>query len=146
MAEIKYIIKGDPRTKKNHMDIVGYGKKCPVCGKRQIIKLVQGKANREYTEAALWQLKQKPPKPIEFAVNVKCLFYMKTRRVVDTLNLQATVDDLLVKAEILKDDNSRIVVSHDGSRVLYDKDNPRTEITITRIPADEQLNLFGGVL
>lgn len=144
MAEIKYIIKGDPRTKKNSMDIVSFGKKCPVCGKRQYNKLVQGKANREYTEAALWQLKPIPPRPIDCQVNVKCLFYMKTRRVVDSLNLQATIDDLLVSAKILKDDNSRIVVGHDGSRVLYDKDNPRTEITITRIPADEQMSLFEG--
>lgn len=29
------------------------------------------------------------------------------------------------------DDNSQIIVSHDGSRVLYDKDNPRTEVTIS---------------
>lgn len=144
-AEIKYIIKGDPRTKKNSMDIVSFGKKCPTCGKRQYNKLVQGKANREYSEAALWQLKPTPPRPIECPVNVKCLFFMKTKRLVDGLNLQAAIDDLLVEAEILADDNSRIVVGHDGSRVLYDKDNPRVEITITRIPADEQMSLFGGV-
>ena len=56
---------------------------------------------------------------------------MATRRRVDGLNLEEAVDDLLVEAGILADDNSRIVISHDGSRVLYDKDNPRTEITIS---------------
>jgi hypothetical protein len=30
----------------------------------------------------------------------------------------------------LADDNSNIVVSMDGSRVLYSKENPRTEIEI----------------
>jgi Holliday junction resolvase RusA-like endonuclease len=144
MAEIKYTILGDPRTKKNSMEIVSFGRKCPACGKRQYNKLVQSKANREFTEAALWQLKPIPPRPIECAVNVKCIFYMQTRRKVDGLNLLAAIDDLLVSAGILEDDNSRIVVGHDGSRVLYDKTNPRTEITITKIPADEQMSLFGG--
>lgn len=143
-AEIKYTILGDARTKKNSMEIVSFGKKCPACGKRQYNKLVQSKANREFTEAALWQLNPRPPRPIDCPVNVKCLFYMQTLRKVDGLNLLAAIDDLLVDAEILKDDNSRIVVGHDGSRVLYDKENPRIEITITRIPADEQMSLFGG--
>ena len=67
---------------------------------------------------------------------------MKTRRIVDGLNLLATIDDLLVSTGILADDNSRIVVAHDGSRVLYDPQNPRVEITITKMPADEQLAMF----
>jgi hypothetical protein len=37
----------------------------------------------------------------------------------------------LVDAQVIKDDNSSIVASHDGSRVEYDRDNPRVEITIT---------------
>ena len=55
---------------------------------------------------------------------------MQTRRRVDSLNLQAAADDLLVSAGVLKDDNANIVKSHDGTRVLYDKENPRTEIYI----------------
>nr|DAZ39251.1 MAG TPA: Cytosine specific methyltransferase [Caudoviricetes sp.] len=31
------------------------------------------------------------------------------------------------------DDNSRIVAGHDGTRVLYDPKNPRTEIYITKM-------------
>ena len=73
---------------------------------------------------------------IEAPVHIKCLFYMASRRVVDGLNLEAAVDDLLVEAGILADDNSRIVISHDGSRVLYDKENPRTEITIRAAKED----------
>lgn len=38
--------------------------------------------------------------------------------------------DILVDAGILADDNARIVTGHDGSRVLYDKGNPRVEIVI----------------
>ena len=39
--------------------------------------------------------------------------------------------DIMVKCGTLKDDNAHIIVSTDGSRVLYDKDNPRTEVLLT---------------
>lgn len=55
---------------------------------------------------------------------------MPTKRRVDLSNLIEAVDDILVKAGVLEDDNYKIVQSHDGSRVLHDKENPRTEITI----------------
>lgn len=64
-------------------------------------------------------------------VNVKCLFYMPTRRKCDLTNLLEAIDDILVKTGVLADDNYTIIASHDGSRVYYDKDNPRTEIVIT---------------
>ena len=43
--------------------------------------------------------------------------------------IEATCD-ILVTAGVLADDNSRIVAAHDGSRVDYDKQNPRVEIWI----------------
>ena len=46
----------------------------------------------------------------------------------------------MVKHGIIKDDHSGIVVSHDGSRVLWDKDNPRTEIIIKRLHENEPWN------
>jgi len=68
---------------------------------------------------------------IDYPVNVECHFYMKTKRKCDLTNLLEAVDDVLVKAAILEDDNYTIIQSHDRSRVHYDKDNPRTEIIIT---------------
>ena len=56
---------------------------------------------------------------------------MATRRRVDLANLLEAADDVLVHAGVIADDHSGIVVSHDGSRVLYDKEKPRTEIEIT---------------
>ena len=53
-----------------------------------------------------------------------------TKRRVDLTNLLEAIDDVLVKYGVLKDDNSEIITSHDGSRVLYDKDRPRTEVVI----------------
>lgn len=58
---------------------------------------------------------------------------MPTRRVVDLVGLLQAVDDVMVHYGTIKDDNSRIVAGHDGSRVLYDKENPRTEIVIEKI-------------
>ena len=141
MAEIRYVIEAEGRTKKNHQMIAGSGKRCPVCHKPAKQWIRQGAAHDNFAELARWQLKPVPPRPIDCPVNVKCLFYMATRRRVDSLNLLATIDDLLVDCGILADDNSRIVVAHDGSRVLYDPSRPRVEITITKI-AGEQLALF----
>ena len=71
--------------------------------------------------------------PISAPVNVKCVFYMATRRRVDLTNLLEAADDVLVKRGILLDDHSGIIVSHDGSRVLYDRERPRTEIEIEEV-------------
>lgn len=68
---------------------------------------------------------------IKQPVNIKCLFYMPTRRKCDLTNLLEAIDDVLVKTGLLADDNFTIIESHDGSRVYYDKENPRTEIYIT---------------
>lgn len=78
---------------------------------------------------------------INSPVNVKCLFYMPTRRKCDLTNLLEAIDDILVKAGLLSDDNFTIVESHDGSRVLYDKANPRTEIEITKNEVREKMKI-----
>lgn len=72
-----------------------------------------------------------PKITIKVPVNVKCLFYMPTHRKCDLANMLEAIDDVLVKRGILEDDNYTVIVSHDGSRVLYDKDNPRTEVYIS---------------
>lgn len=130
---LKYTIQGDPRTKKNHMMIAGSGARCPTCGKHHKQWIRQGAAHDKFKESALWFLRPAPAKPIDYPINIKCLFYMGTHGIVDQLNLSAAIDDLLVDAKIIKDDNSRIVVSHDGTRVLYDKEHPRVEIYITEV-------------
>lgn len=112
---------GDPRTKKNSLR--KFGK--VVLPSEQFLR---------YQEDCICQI-HSPKKPIDYAVNVKCLYYMQTRRTVDLTNLLSATDDILVKAGVLLDDNCRIIASHDGSRVLYDKDNPRAEIIITEAEA-----------
>ena len=138
MPEICYTIPGDCRTKKNHMTIAGTGYRCPTCGKphRQFIK--QGAAHDVYASKAVWYLRPRPAKPIDYPVNVKCVFYMATHGKVDKSNLEACIHDLLVDAGILEDDNRDVIATTDGSIVLYDKQNPRVEITITPVEHYEQ--------
>lgn len=113
-----------PITKKNSMRIVRDRK----TGKRRIMPSQQ---YMDYEAEAVWYCIGAGVRcPIEEPVEVKCLFYMPTRRRVDLTNLLESIDDVLVKSGVLKDDHSGIIVSHDGSRVLYDKDNPRTEVYI----------------
>lgn len=67
---------------------------------------------------------------------------MHTRRVVDLVGLLQAVDDVMVHYGTIKDDNSRIVAGHDGSRVIYDKERPRTEIEITRMEDEHERNFI----
>lgn len=112
---------GEPRTKKNSARILN-GRS----GRRYI---APSKAFEDYQEKCLWQIKS-PQKPISARVNVRCIYYMQTRRRVDLANLIEATTDILVKAGVLADDNSQIVAAHDGSRVDYDKADPRAEIWI----------------
>lgn len=130
---IRYTVKGDPRTKKNSQRIAGSGRRCPCCGKPAKQWIQQGDAYRQYAALAAWQLRPVPDKPIDYPVNCRYVFYMAKRRKVDGLNLAAAMDDILVERGILADDNARIVAGHDGTRVLYDPQNPRTEIEITKM-------------
>ena len=117
-------IVGDPRTKKNSQQVV-------ITGGR--VRSLPSPAYRQYHEIALMQIPGRYRKQISFPVNVKCVYYMGTRRRVDLVNLLEATCDILTDAGVIEDDNSRIVVSHDGSRVDYDKDTPRVEIEITEV-------------
>ena len=127
MDNIQITIPFTPVSKKNHQQIIRIG---------GIPRIIQSKQYRDYERAAVLHLnmvyKAFGLTPIEGAVNVQMVFYMPTRRRVDLVNLQEAALDVLVRGEVLADDNSKIVVSMDGSRVSYDKDHPRTEITISK--------------
>lgn len=77
---------------------------------------------------------------VDFPVNIQVLFYMKTKRLCDLTNLLAAVDDAAVKSGLLLDDNRDIIAAHDGSRVFYDKINPRISVVITEMQDYTQWN------
>lgn len=141
MKVLKYVVFGDPRTKKNSQTIAGSGRRCPKCGKFEKQWIRQGKNYDAHEKSAMKQLFPLPRRPIDYPINIRYLFYMQTHRRVDGLNLAAAMDDILIDAGVIADDNSRIVAAHDGTRVRYDKENPRTEIYITRMPEPWQTRL-----
>ena len=117
-------LKGAPRTKKNHQRILrGAGGKPTIAQSKEYI---------QYEKDCLWQIRS-PPRPLAGPVNVRCLYYMPNRRRVDLVNLMEATCDILVKAGVLADDCATIVAGHDGSRVKYSKECPRTEIEITEV-------------
>ena len=124
---MKLTLYGDPRTKKNSARILKSRS-----GGRFV---APSKAYVDYETDCLRQIKR-PHRPISARVNVRCVYYMKTARRVDLTNLIEATCDILVKAKVLADDNSQIVAAHDGSRVDYDKKNPRAEIWIEEMEVD----------
>ena len=122
---MKFTISLHPVTKKNSQRIF---KKKTLSGKI-IPFIVPSKRFKDYqTECTFFMPRIKT---ITIPINIKAIYYMPTRRVVDLTNLHSALHDILVHYRVIEDDNSKIVVSTDGSRVRYSKENPRTEVEIT---------------
>lgn len=126
------ILPGTPITKKNSQQLVYAGR--PM--------IIPSKAYKDYRKACLAYIQTEAKQGIDYAVNLRCVYYMPTRRRVDLCNLLEATCDILMDAGVLKDDNSQIVAAHDGSRVDYDKEQPRVEITILPIVGEKT----GGIL
>lgn len=129
----RYLIPEIPRSKKNSQQICINRK----TGRRFVR---QSDQYNDFETAASYYLQPKPKKPIDYPVTVKCTFWMPTRRKVDKSNLEAAIHDILVKYGVLDDDNRDVLASTDGSRVYYDKTNPRVEIEIS--PLQEEYEVW----
>lgn len=126
--QVKFSILASPRTKKNHSQIV-WAKK----GNRRYPKLIPSKQYLEFEEQAGWYC---PDLHIDFPVNIAVVAYVERRNRIDLPNMLNAIDDILVKYGVVEDDNRNIIYSHDGSRILYDKQVPRVDITITKTAAE----------
>ena len=123
MIKLNFCIPLAPISKKNSQQILINR----ITGKPFIM---HSQAFANYQNMALWYIPRQIK--IDYPVNIECHFYMPTRRTVDLTNLLEAIDDIMVKAGLLVDDNCTIIQSHDGSRVHYDKNNPRTLVIITK--------------
>ena len=128
----RFIVTGNPVTKKNSSQIV----KNKSNGRWFMVPSRQYKAFEKEAVKQLEPLKE--PVPITRPVNIKYSFFMGTHRQVDGLNLAAAMDDILVKAGIIADDNRDIVAGHDGTRVYYAENEPLTIIEIWDVKDYEQ--------
>lgn len=126
---MRFTLYGNPATKKNSQRIItvnGYP------------KILPSQAYKFYEKKCLKQIHPSLRRRIDSPVNVQCLYFMPTRRRVDLANLHSAMHDILVRAGVLADDNRNIIAGTDGSRVFYDRENPRVEIEITPMTDYEQ--------
>lgn len=123
---LTFTIPLDARTKKNSPQV--FSRMNKQTGKI-FTKVLPSKNYMQFEKDCMPFLKGLPF--IDYPINLQAVFYMQTRRNVDLVGLLQSIDDILTVGGILLDDNRDIIASHDGSRVFYDKNNPRIEITIT---------------
>lgn len=125
MAEILWqcTISLNPRTKKNSSQIVTRNGRS---------RLIPSENFLRYQKDCGWCIKA-PNKPIDCKCNIKAVYYMPDRRRVDITNLHSALHDILTHYGVIADDNCKIVVATDGSRVKVDRDNPRTEVIVTKV-------------
>lgn len=116
-----FTIRLAPITKKNHSQIIT----SKTTGRPMVIP---SKQYKDYEHESAWFMPH--IKTIDRPVNIRAVFYMPTHRRVDLVNLLQALCDILVKYSVLEDDNFNIVAGFDGSRVDYDKNEPRTEVWI----------------
>ncbi len=120
---LRFTIPLRPITKKNNGRIINKD------GRRRVIP---SEAYEKYEANCGWFIK-KLDKPIDCKINIKAIYYMPGKYKVDITNLHNALHDILVHYGVIKDDNCKIVLGTDGSRVKVDKENPRTEVTITTL-------------
>ncbi|MBR2734829.1 MAG: hypothetical protein IKE05_01390 [Clostridia bacterium] len=131
MRKIEFIIPVHPVSKKNSQQIITlktkYGKS------RNII--IPSKKYKEFEAECmpfLFQVKTQAG-VIDSPINMAVSFYVSKKLKYDLTNLLEAIDDAAVKSGFIADDNRDIIAGHDGSRVFYDKLNPRIEVTITQM-------------
>ena len=129
---MRIVIKLNPLTKKNSQQILVN----KATGRPFVSQSAKYKAYEKACAVFMPRLKE----PISEAVNVKCVFYRDSRRRVDLSNLISACNDILVRYGVLADDNRNVIYAQDGSRVFYDKEHPRTEITIE--PIREEIEIW----
>ena len=123
---LNFTIPVSPRTKKNHsVPIVnpktGYMINLPSKAYRTMEKeIVKFMKNNNYAG-----LKISTP------INLQCHFYKDKDYKSDLTGYLQALQDALVKAEVLEDDNHKIVKTTNGSEVFLDRENPRIEVEIT---------------
>ena len=114
-----------PRSKKNSQQII-------INPRTKRPMIIQSKLYANYErECGLYLKKYKCN--IDYSINLKIEFYVPDKRRRDIANYIEAIQDILVKYEVLKDDNYNIVYSLDGTRMYVNKENPRVEIEITKL-------------
>jgi len=115
------IIYGNPYIKKNSQRTIFHRTL-----KRNIV-VYSAKYTAWANDAKKQLLSHKFKLNIDYPVILKVHFYCKTRHRRDLSNLYEGIQDVLVDSGVLEDDDTKIIIGHDGSRAFYDKEHPRIE-------------------
>lgn len=121
----RFVIHGSPIVKKNTQKagiIAGH------------MRIYYSRQYKDWLRSAAYELslQRRPAEPISTPIILSCKFFMQSNRRVDLSALYEGIQDLLVTAGVLEDDNFKIVIGHDGSRVSKDAGDPRMEIEVLK--------------
>lgn len=117
------------RPKKNSQSII-YNPKT----KKPMI--VQSQRYKEFERQCGYFLK-KYKMNINTPINLKCEFYVPDKRKRDIVNLLNAIQDILVKYQVIEDDNYNIIKSLDGSKIIYEKGAEKTVIEISEVKSEK---------
>lgn len=112
------------RSKKNSQQIVRNGRKKPY--------IIQSDLYLNFEQNCGYFLKDFA-RHISTPVNLKCTFFVPDKRKRDVVNLLNAIQDVLVKYDVIADDNYNVVASVDGTRIVYEKGREETIIEITEV-------------
>ena len=122
---IKIILPFAPRTKKNNSRVVKIGNYTKILPSKNYVDLE--KKCLKFL-AINWH-----KSIITHPIGLECHFYKDKDYKADLVGYLQAIQDILVKAEVIADDNHKIVENTDGSRVSVDRENPRIEIYIKEL-------------
>lgn len=123
---MKFTIPVKPRTKKNSQSFVTL--------KNGRTILLPSKPYKEFETLSVKYIEYELGniETIDYPINLKAWFFKDKNYKSDLVGYLQALQDTLVKAKILQDDNTKIVFSTDGSRIFHDKNYPRIEVEITK--------------
>jgi hypothetical protein len=112
-----------PRTKKNHGSVIKRGHRR---------YHIPSEAWTRWVDFA--KIEGKPHKPCTELVNCRALFYRDALRG-DSCGYYQGLADFLEKRGVVA--NDRLITQWDGSRLLLDREHPRTEVILESVPDTE---------
>jgi len=116
---------GTPRTKKNSQRFITLKD-----GRRF---LLQSKLYLEYEKDCLKQITGDMQKKIDYPIELELTIYKQDKRLSDLVGYAQSIQDILVKGKVLKDDNYKIIKSVKTIFGGIDKENPRVEIKLKEL-------------
>lgn len=119
--DLKIVFQGIPPSKKNSKKIM-YMRGKPI--------IVSSDSHKAWHTENMWLLKKVKAKFVD-PVKMKCTFFPKDKRAHDSTNVVESINDILVDAGIIKDDNWFLLPDIHLLFGGVDPQNPRVEVEIT---------------